>query len=114
MPLLYGNRDLTSKEWAVTALVFQGCTNAQIAAKIQTTESTVESHLQRIFYKTGCWNRTEIALWYLKLRVEKERRSDDRREANQETSDDRRKLDRRHPPERSARADEQREINWNE
>jgi DNA-binding CsgD family transcriptional regulator len=103
MPLLFGNTDLTSKEWAVTALVSQGRTDAQIAAEIQTTEHVVESHLRRIFEKTGCWNRTEIALWYLKMGVENERRFDDRREANWEISDERRKVDRRHSPEHSVR-----------
>ena len=74
MPLLFGNTDLTSREWAITALVSQGRTNAQIATEIQTTEHVVESHLRRIFEKTGCWNRTEITLWYLKMGVKKERR----------------------------------------
>ena len=52
MPLLFGNAGLTSKEWAITALVFQGCTNAQIAAETRITEDLVESHLRRIFEKT--------------------------------------------------------------
>lgn len=86
MPLLSGNMALTSREWAITALVFQGRTNAQIAAEIQTTEHIVETHLRRIVDKTGCWNRTEIALWYLKIGVVKERRFYDRREANWEIS----------------------------
>ena len=59
MPLLFGNADLTSKEWAITALVCQGCANAQIAEETRTTEHVVENHLRRIFEKTGCWNRTE-------------------------------------------------------
>jgi DNA-binding NarL/FixJ family response regulator len=58
MPLLSGNMDLTGREWAITALVFQGRTNAQIAAEIQTTEYVAETHLRRIVDKTGCWNRT--------------------------------------------------------
>ena len=32
MSFLYGSTDLTSKEWAITSLVSQGHTNAQIAA----------------------------------------------------------------------------------
>jgi DNA-binding CsgD family transcriptional regulator len=103
MPLLYGSANLTSKEWAVTALVSQGRTNAQIAAEIQTQEHAIESYLRRISVKTGCWNRAEIALWYLQLRVEKERRFYDRREANWEIGDERRQADRRHPPEHSPR-----------
>jgi DNA-binding CsgD family transcriptional regulator len=103
MPLLFGNTDLTSKEWAITALVSQRRTNGQIAAEIQTTEHVVESHLGRICEKTGCRNRTEIALWYLEMGVEKERRFYDRREASWEISDERRKVDRRHSPEHSVR-----------
>ena len=114
MPLLSGNDDLTSRQWAITALVSQGCTNADIASKIHATEQMVENHLQRILDKTGCWNRTEVALWYLKIRVEKERRSCDRREASYEIGDERRKDDRRRPPQRSPRTHEQHEINLNE
>jgi DNA-binding CsgD family transcriptional regulator len=114
MPLLFGNTDLTSKEWAITALVFQGHTNAQIAAETRTTERIIETHLRRIFDKTGCWNRTEVALWYLKMGVEKERRFSDRRETDGRIGDERRRADRRQPPERSSRASEQHEINLDE
>jgi DNA-binding CsgD family transcriptional regulator len=106
---------LTSKEWAITALVFQGHTDAQIAAETHTRKQEVENRLRRILGKTGCWNRTEVALWYLKLGVEKERRSDDRREASQGIHDERRQqVDRRHSPQRSPRAHEQHEINLDE
>ncbi len=114
MPLLFGNTELTSKEWAITALVFQGRTNAQIAEEMRTTEPLVENHLRRILDKTGCWNRTEIALWYSKMGVEKERRSYDRREAERKISHERRNVDRRHRPERSPGATEQHDINLNE
>jgi DNA-binding CsgD family transcriptional regulator len=113
MPQL-GNIALTSKEWAIVALVLQGRTDAQIAAETQTKKQQVENHLRKILDKTGCWNRTEVALWYLKLGVEKERRSDDRREANQKIHHERRRVDRRHPPRRSPRAHEQHQINLDE
>jgi DNA-binding CsgD family transcriptional regulator len=114
MSFLYGSTDLTSKEWAITALVCQGHTNAQIAAEIDTTESIVKNELRTIFDKTGCWNRTEVALWYLKAGVEKERRFRDRREAEQAPSDEHRKGNRRHAPNPSPRADEQHEMNLDE
>jgi DNA-binding CsgD family transcriptional regulator len=114
MPLLYGNLDLTSKEWAITALVVQGRTDAEIAENIQITEQAVQSSLRRIFEKTGCWNRTEVALWYLKMGVEKERRIRDRRETDLRMSSERRQTDRRHAPERSTRAHEQRQMNLDE
>lgn len=114
MPLLSGNADLTSKEWAIAALVFQGRTNAQIAAETNTRERVVEHHLRSILDKTGCWNRTEVALWYLKMGPEKERRSNDRRNADWNITDERRQIDRRHPPLRSPRGQGQREINLDE
>lgn len=114
MPQLRNVDALTSKEWAITALVVQGRTDAQIAEETHTKKRQVENHLRRILDKTGCWNRTEVALWYIKLGVEKERRSDDRREADQKIHDERRRVDRRHSPQRSPRAHEQHEINLDE
>jgi DNA-binding CsgD family transcriptional regulator len=114
MALLYGNRDLLSKEWAITALVSRGCTDAQIAAELETTEQELKTYLERIFDKTGCWNRTEVALWYLRIGVQNERRLYDRRaRANWETTE-RRKSDRRHPLAPSPRANEQHEVNLEE
>lgn len=97
----HGRTDLTSKEWAITAFVCQGHTNAQIAATIQSSESIVMNQLRTILDKIGCCNRTEVALWYLKTGVQKERRFSDRREAEREIGGERRKVDRRHPPKRS-------------
>lgn len=114
MPLLHGKADLTSKEWAIAALVSQGQTNAQIAAATEIPEQLVEDHLLKIFQKTGCWNRTEVALWYLKSGVDNERRLHDRREAGSVASEERRKEGRRHPLEPSPRAHEQHEINLEE
>jgi len=114
MPLLFGNADLSSKEWAVAALVFQGRTNAQIAAETNTNEEVVEHHVRSILDKTGCWNRTEVALWYLKMGLENERRSYDRRNTKGKTTDERRQVERRHPPLRSPREHEQHEVNLDE
>lgn len=114
MSFLYGSTDLTSKEWAITALVCQGHTNAQIAEEIDASEFVVKNKLRTIFDKTGCWNRTEVALWYLKVGVQKERRFYDRREASREIGEEHRKVNRRHLPKRSPRADERHETNLDE
>lgn len=114
MPLLHGKTDLTSKEWAITALVSQGFTNAQIAAETQIGEPLIDDHLRKICEKTGCWNRTEVALWYLRLGVSKERRSHDRREAKHDIHDEDRKASRRQPSDPSPRADEQHDVNVDE
>jgi DNA-binding CsgD family transcriptional regulator len=108
-----GNTDLTSKEWAIAALLSQGSTNAQIAASVQVPEPAVQDYLRRLLQKTGCWNRTEVALWYLKIGVEQERRSSDRRVTDSQINDERR-MGRRHAPERSRRANEQHDINLDE
>jgi DNA-binding CsgD family transcriptional regulator len=114
MSFLYGSTDLTSKEWAITALVCKGHTNAQIAAEVQLSEFVVKNKLRTIFDKTGCWNRTEVALWYLRVGVHKERRFYDRREGKQQISGERRILNRRHPPKRSPRANEEHQTNLDE
>jgi len=110
--VLSGNTDLTSKEWAIAALLSRGSTNAQIATSIHVTEPAVKDYLENILQKTGCWNRTEIALWYVKTGVEQERRLSDRRAADL-ISDERRR-GRRHPAERSPRANERHNINLDE
>lgn len=110
--MLSENTELTSKEWAITALVSEGSTNADIAASIQAPERVVKDLLRRILEKTGCWNRVEIALWYLEKRVERERRFADRRDADL-ISEERQK-GRRRPPERSRRANEQHAMNLDE
>ena len=114
MSYLYGSTDLTGKEWAITALVFQGHTNAQIAEETELSEDVVKNNLRTIFDKTGCWNRTEVALWYLKIGVQKERRFYDRRYAKQEARDEHRKVNRRHPLRRAARAHERHDMNVDE
>ena len=111
--LLAESTDLTSKEWAITSLISQGSTNSEIAASIDAPEEMINDHLRRIFQKTGCWNRTEVALWYVGRGLEQERRLLDRREADSKIGDERQK-GRRHPPERSRRANEQHDINLDE
>lgn len=100
---------LTSKEWAIAALVSQGSTNTEIAGAIHAPESLVKGHLRRILKKTGCWNRVEIALWYLENGVETERRFSDRR-MNAVTSEERRR-GRRFPLERCQETKKQHHLN---
>jgi DNA-binding CsgD family transcriptional regulator len=111
--VLSGNSSLTSKEWAITALVSRGSTDAKIAASFQASPPAIRDCLRGILQKTGCWNRTEIALWYLKMGVERERRFSDRRVANSNSTDERR-AGRRLTPERSRRANELHDINLDE
>ncbi|MEV6232702.1 helix-turn-helix transcriptional regulator [Saccharopolyspora shandongensis] len=56
-------------EARVAQLVSDGCTNRQIAAVLEISEKTVESHLTRIFARTGCRTRVELAAAWLEGRV---------------------------------------------
>jgi DNA-binding CsgD family transcriptional regulator len=51
---------LSPRERELVTLVAQGCTDAQIAARLYITERTVSSHLDRIRDKTGCRRRADL------------------------------------------------------
>jgi DNA-binding NarL/FixJ family response regulator len=53
--------ELTNDERRVAALVVQGQTNNEVAARLFTTTATVEAHLTRIYRKLGVRTRTELA-----------------------------------------------------
>jgi DNA-binding CsgD family transcriptional regulator len=55
------DRDLTSTEERVAALVASGQTNREVAAQLFITVKTVEAHLTRIYRKSGVRSRTELA-----------------------------------------------------
>ena len=50
---------LTRREEEVANLVAQGLANRQIAHRLTISESTVETHLARIFKKLGLHSRTQ-------------------------------------------------------
>ncbi len=54
---------LTPREHEVAALIAQGLTNRQIAARLVITEKTADAHVQNILNKLGAHSRTQIALW---------------------------------------------------
>ena len=54
---------LAPRERAVAALIVDGMTNREIAAKLSITESTAETHAQHILNKLGFNSRTQIAAW---------------------------------------------------
>jgi non-specific serine/threonine protein kinase len=51
---------LSARERELVALVAQGATNAQIAARLHISVRTVSSHLDRIRDKTGCRRRADL------------------------------------------------------
>ncbi len=51
---------LSPREQEVTALVCLGYTNAQIAARLNVSASTVKSHVRSILHKFGLYRRSEL------------------------------------------------------
>jgi predicted ATPase/DNA-binding NarL/FixJ family response regulator len=55
---------LTQRETEVAALIAQGLSNREIAAKLVISQRTVESHTEHILTKLGYTTRTQVATWY--------------------------------------------------
>ncbi len=54
---------LTPREREVARLAVEGCTNAEIAARLDVSKPTVAVHLARIFRKTGVSGRVALTRW---------------------------------------------------
>ena len=59
---------LTARELEVAALVAEGLTNKEIAARLFLSERTAEGHLEHIRDKLGFSTRSQIATWYTQTR----------------------------------------------
>ena len=59
--MLKGKYHLTKREMDVVEYVAEGLSNKEIAQKLYISHFTVDSHLKKIFEKTGVRNRTELA-----------------------------------------------------
>jgi DNA-binding NarL/FixJ family response regulator len=53
---------LTPRELQVATAISQGCSNAEIAARLQMSVATVKAHVSRLLAKLGAENRVQIAL----------------------------------------------------
>ncbi|WP_327323492.1 LuxR C-terminal-related transcriptional regulator [Streptomyces sp. NBC_01210] len=58
-----GQSPLTGREMTVAALVAEGLTNREVAARLDLSASTVSTHLDNVRDKLGMRSRTQIALW---------------------------------------------------
>ncbi|MEU9185634.1 LuxR family transcriptional regulator [Streptomyces sp. NPDC048484] len=66
LPRLRPARDRLSKEDVrLTVMVSDGATNRQIAARLASSEKTVERRLTQLFQRTGCRSRAELAAAWL-------------------------------------------------
>ena len=59
---------LTPRELEVAALVAEGLTNKEIAARLFLSERTAEGHVEHIRDKLGFGTRSQIATWYTQTR----------------------------------------------
>jgi predicted ATPase/DNA-binding CsgD family transcriptional regulator len=60
-----GSGQLTARERDVVALLVQGGTNRQIAARLSISESTVARHIANITGKLGLTSRAQVTAWAL-------------------------------------------------
>ncbi|WP_460071387.1 helix-turn-helix transcriptional regulator [Streptomyces sp. YKOK-I1] len=59
------SEELTEADVAVVRMVSDGATNRQIAAELACSHKTVEQRLTRLFQRTGCRSRAELAAAWL-------------------------------------------------
>lgn len=61
LPRRRGGAAITPREADVLALVAEGLTNKEIAARLYVSSRTVDKHVERLLMKTGAANRTQLA-----------------------------------------------------
>jgi pimeloyl-ACP methyl ester carboxylesterase/DNA-binding CsgD family transcriptional regulator len=56
---------LTARQREVAALIAEGCTNREIAARLGIAEKSAEAHVERIRHRMDFRSRAQIAAWYV-------------------------------------------------
>ena len=64
--------DLSTREAQLTERVALGKMNKEIAWDLHLAEGTVKEYLNRLFRKIGVSNRTELAVWAIRQRQQRE------------------------------------------
>jgi DNA-binding CsgD family transcriptional regulator len=60
-----GGPELSDVELRMVALISDGLTNRQISGRLKVSEKTVEGYLTKMFVKTGCRTRVQLAAAHL-------------------------------------------------
>jgi pimeloyl-ACP methyl ester carboxylesterase/DNA-binding CsgD family transcriptional regulator len=56
---------LTARQREVAALIAEGCTNREIAARLGIAEKSAEAHVERIRHRMDFRSRAQIAAWFV-------------------------------------------------
>jgi non-specific serine/threonine protein kinase len=59
---------LTDRELEVAALVAEGLTNKEVAARLRLSVRTAENHVLNVMNKLGLDNRAQVAAWVTRAR----------------------------------------------
>lgn len=62
----YEKYDITEREQAIIRLIADGLSNKEISSQLYLSEGTVRNYLSDILEKTGCRDRTQLAIFYYK------------------------------------------------
>ena len=62
----YSTLGISDREWEVTALVAEGLSNREIAARLYLSEGTVRNYISTVLEKLKLRDRTQLAVFYLK------------------------------------------------
>jgi non-specific serine/threonine protein kinase len=70
--LMAGPGPLTNRELEVAALLAEGLTNKEVAARLRLSVRTAENHVLNVMNKLGMDNRAQVAAWYTRARSTRE------------------------------------------